>query len=289
MRALYDRYRELAEARLQEYFTEPLPQRRLLESMRYSLLAGGKRVRPVLAMAFCEASGGKARDALDFGCAIEMLHTYSLIHDDLPCMDNDALRRGKPTNHMVFGEYTAVLAGDALQSAAFETVLASPLDADKRASAALILARAAGAYGMCGGQQLDMEGEGRPLSVSEIEDINRFKTAELIKAAALMGCTAAGAERAQLEAAGEYAAALGIAFQIRDDLLDVEGTTETLGKPAGSDMENEKATFVSLLGAEKCRELVAENTRKAKDALKPAFSDTAFLEWLADFLSGRQA
>ncbi len=290
MRGIYDRYRELTEARLGAFFTEErIPQRRLLEAMRYSLLAGGKRIRPVLAMAFCAASGGKAEDALDFGCAIEMLHTYSLIHDDLPCMDNDELRRGKPTSHVVFGEYTAVLAGDALQSAAFETLLSAPLDAERKASAALILAKASGAYGMCGGQQLDMEGEGRTLSVSEIELIHKLKTAEMIRAAALLGCTAAGADAEKLAAAENYAAALGLAFQIRDDILDVESTTAALGKPAGSDCENEKATFASLLGAEKCRELVIENTQTAKRALKPAFSDTDFLEWLADFLAGRLA
>ncbi len=289
MRKLYDSYKALAEERLGTAFKDTPPQKRLLEAMRYSLLAGGKRLRPVLAMAFCEAAGGKAEDAADFGAALEMLHTYSLIHDDLPCMDDDELRRGKPTNHVVFGEYTAVLAGDALQAAAFETVLNAPLDADKRASAARILAGAAGAYGMCGGQQLDMEGESRELTISEIEDINALKTAALIIAAAQMGCVAAGAAEEKLRAAAKYASKLGLAFQIQDDILDYEGTTETLGKPVGSDEENRKSTFVSLLGIEKCRELVALHTESAKAALKPAFSDTQFLDWLADIMAGRKA
>jgi geranylgeranyl diphosphate synthase type II len=289
MQALYDKYKALTEERLSAAFTEILPQQRLLEAMRYSLLAGGKRVRPVLVMAFCAASDGKQEDAIDFAAALEMLHTYSLIHDDLPCMDDDELRRGKPTNHIVFGEFTAVLAGDALQAAAFETVLSSPLDAEKRAAAALILAKASGAYGICGGQQLDMEGEDKALSISEVEDIHKLKTAALIIAAAQMGCIAAGASDEKLKAAGEYALALGLAFQIRDDLLDLESTTAILGKPVGSDEGNEKSTFVSLLGAEKCRELVKLNTEKAKAALKPAFKDTDFLEWLADLMAGRES
>lgn len=289
MQALYDSYKDMVEKRLYGLFREDVPQKRLLDSMSYSLLAGGKRVRPVLVLAFCAASGGKPENALDIACALEMLHTYSLIHDDLPCMDDDELRRGKPTNHMVFGEFTAVLAGDALQTAAFETVLSSPLDSEKRARAALVLAKAAGAFGMCGGQQLDMEGELRTLSITEVEAVHSLKTAALIKAAAQMGCISAGASKEQLQAAEGYASALGLAFQIRDDLLDMESTTEELGKPIGSDEDNKKSTFVSILGAEKCRELVIKNTEAAKSRLKPDFKDTAFLEWLADLLCGRKS
>jgi len=288
MQSLYESYKNTVEARLREYFAEDVPQKRLLQAMRYSLLAGGKRIRPVLALAFCEASGGRAEDALEFACAAEMLHTYSLIHDDLPCMDDDNLRRGRPTNHVVFGEYTAVLAGDALQTAAFETILKAPLDAEKRAAAALTLAEASGVYGMCGGQQLDMEGEGRLLAIDQIEIINSQKTAALIIAAAKMGCIAAGGTMAQLEAAEKYASALGLAFQLRDDLLDIESTTEVLGKNIGSDEESNKSTFVSLLGVKKCRELINENTERAKAELKAVYIDTAFLEWLAELLSGRE-
>jgi len=285
---VYERYKSLVEARLEEYFREDVPQKRLLEAMRYSLLAGGKRVRPVLVLAFCEASGGRAEEALEFACAVEMLHTYSLIHDDLPCMDDDDLRRGRPTNHVVFGEYTAVIAGDALQAAAFETILKAPLDAEKKAEAALALAKAAGAYGMCAGQQLDMEGEGRRFSLAEVEQTHRLKTAALIKAAASMGCIAAGASKARIEAAEKYAEALGLAFQIRDDLLDVTGSAEILGKNVGSDAESGKSTFVTLLGVDRCRELVYENTERAKAALKGAFSNTEFLEWFAELLAGRE-
>lgn len=287
MQNIYESYKNLVEARLGEYFTQDVPQKKLLEAMRYSLLAGGKRIRPVLTLAFCVASGGRAEDALEFACAIEMLHTYSLIHDDLPCMDDDELRRGRPTNHRVFGECTAVIAGDALQSAAFEAILKAPLSAEKRALAALTLAEAAGAYGMCAGQQLDMEGESRRLSADETEQINKLKTAALIKAAAGMGCIAAGGAQAQLKAAGEYAEALGLAFQLRDDLLDMESTSEVLGKSVGTDEESGKSTFVSLHGADRCREFILENTEKAKAVLKPAFSDSAFLEWLAELLAGR--
>jgi len=285
---VYERYKNLVEARLEEYFLEDVPQKRLLEAMRYSLLADGKRVRPVLVLAFCEASGGRAEEALEFACAVEMLHTYSLIHDDLPCMDDDDLRRGRPTNHVVFGEYTAVIAGDALQAAAFETILKAPLDAEKKAEAALALAKAAGAYGMCAGQQLDMEGEGRRFSLAEVEQTHRLKTAALIKAAASMGCIAAGASKARIEAAEKYAEALGLAFQIRDDLLDVTGSAEILGKNVGSDAESGKSTFVTLLGVDRCRELVYENTERAKAALKGAFSNTEFLEWFAELLAGRE-
>ena len=288
MQEVYERYKSLVEARLEEYFREDVPQKRLLEAMRYSLLAGGKRVRPVLVLAFCEASGGRAEEALEFACAVEMLHTYSLIHDDLPCMDDDDLRRGRPTNHVVFGEYTAVIAGDALQAAAFETILKAPLDAEKKAEAALALAKAAGAYGMCAGQQLDMEGEGRRFSLAEVEQTHRLKTAALIKAAASMGCIAAGASKARIEAAEKYAEALGLAFQIRDDLLDVTGSAEILGKNVGSDAESGKSTFVTLLGVDRCRELVYENTERAKAALKGAFSNTEFLEWFAELLAGRE-
>jgi len=288
MQDLYESYKNLVELRLREYFREDAPQKKLFEAMRYSLTAGGKRIRPVLTLAFCAAAGGREEDALELACAAEMLHTYSLIHDDLPCMDNDVLRRGRPTNHMVYGECTAVLAGDALQTAAFETIMKSPLDTEKKTMAALTLAEAAGAYGMCAGQQLDMEGENSRLTVSEIEGINRLKTSALITAAAKMGCIAAGGSNARLEAAERYAAALGLAFQLRDDLLNIESTTEVLGKSVGSDAESGKSTFVSLLGADRCRELIRENTEKAKAALKPAFTDTAFLEWLAELLAGRR-
>ncbi|MCD8189463.1 MAG: polyprenyl synthetase family protein [Clostridiales bacterium] len=277
------------ETSLENYFTENLPQGRLLEAMRYSLLAGGKRIRPVLTLKFCEIAGGDPKKALPIACAVEMLHTYSLIHDDMPCMDNDSLRRGRPTNHVVYGECTATLAGDALQSAAFEAILSADLPSEVRAAAALELARAAGCSGMCGGQQLDIEGEERGLSLEEIARMNGLKTGCLLRAACVMGVLAAGvpADSAEARAAASYADAIGLAFQIRDDMLNVTSDAATMGKPVGNDAESHKSTYVSHLGLEQCQAVVDEQTAKAKRALCGVFAETAFLENLAEYLAGR--
>ena len=279
-------------AQVEAYLREALPetpcsQARLYDAMRYSLLAGGKRVRPVLTLLFCRAAGGDAEAALPFGCGVEMLHTYSLIHDDLPCMDNDALRRGKPTNHVVYGECLAVLAGDALQAAAFEQILSAPLPGEVRAQAALELARGAGKDGMCAGQTLDMEGEGRTLSLEELTRIHRHKTGALLEAACVLGVLAAGGTPAQLAAARAYAGEIGLAFQIRDDLLDCISTTQQLGKPVGSDAENEKTTYVTLLGVEGSKRQVEAHTRAAQAALREAFPEETLLIEFADWLAGR--
>lgn len=277
------------EAALAGYFGQNCQQKTLLESMRYSLLAGGKRIRPVLVLKFCQMAGGDTEKALPLACAIEMLHTYSLIHDDLPCMDNDDLRRGRPTNHKVFGECTATLAGDALQCAAFQTILRADLPADVRAAAALELADCAGQDGMCGGQQLDMEGESRTLSLEEIQLKDQLKTGCLIRAACVMGVLAAGKSRSskEVQAAELYASCIGRAFQIRDDILNVISDAETMGKPVGNDEESSKSTYVSLLGLERCQELVQSLSEEAKKHLQAAFTETAFLEELADYLAGR--
>ncbi len=259
----------------------------LYEAMRYSLLAGGKRIRPVLTLQFCRALGGTAEQALPLAAAIEMVHTYSLIHDDLPSMDNDTLRRGRATNHVVYGEGLAILAGDALQTAAFEQVLSADLPAEQRATAALILARAAGPDGMCAGQVLDMEGERRALSLEEITDMNARKTGCLLEAAAQMGVAAAGGSEAQLEAARAYAAALGLAFQIRDDMLNITSTCEEMGKSVGSDAQRGKSTYVSCLGLEGCARIVAEQTQQAKAALRGSGIVPGFFCQLADYLAGR--
>ncbi|MCD8008501.1 MAG: polyprenyl synthetase family protein, partial [Clostridiales bacterium] len=268
---------------------EQQTQQRLLEAMNYSLLAGGKRIRPVLTLKFCQAAGGDPQKALPVACAVEMLHTYSLIHDDLPCMDNDSLRRGRPTNHVVYGECTATLAGDALQSAAFQAILSADLPSDVRAAAALELAQSAGYAGMCGGQQLDIEGEERDLSLEEISQMNALKTGRLLRAACVMGVLAAGfpADSAEVQAAAKYADAIGLAFQIRDDMLNVTGDEATMGKPVGNDAESHKSTYVSLLGLEQCQAVVEEQTAQAKRALGGVFSETGFLENLADYLAGR--
>ncbi|MDY5941939.1 MAG: polyprenyl synthetase family protein, partial [Oscillospiraceae bacterium] len=204
---------------------------KLIDSMRYSLTAGGKRLRPILTLEFCRVCGGDVQAALPVACGVEMLHTYSLIHDDLPVMDNDDLRRGKPSNHKVFGECTALLAGDALQALAFQTVLSAPLPPERTLRCAQILAYAAGHEGICGGQQLDLAWEGLALTADELHEIYLRKTSALIRAACLMGAAAAGGTVAQEKAAADYADHFGYAFQLRDDMLDVIGDEKTFGKP----------------------------------------------------------
>lgn len=289
-KAEYDRCRALVDATLMGYFAEDCPQKKLLEAMRYSLLAGGKRIRPVLTLKFCEAVCGSMEPALDYACAVEMLHTYSLIHDDLPCMDDDDLRRGKPTNHRVFGEWRAVLAGDALQAAAFGTILGAKNPPESRAAAAAALAEAAGPRGICGGQYLDMAGEGGRLTEGEVTAVHAMKTAALLRAACVMGISASPKEAsaAQHRAGEAYAEALGLAFQIRDDVLDAVSTVEALGKDVGSDAGRGKTTFATLLGEEGCRRLVAEKTEEAKRAVAGSFPDATFLVWMADYLMGRE-
>ena len=260
----------------------------LAEAMRYSLLAGGKRIRPLLVLEFCRIAGGDVEKALPVACAVEMLHTYSLIHDDLPCMDNDELRRGKPTNHMVYGECTATLAGDALQAEAFGTILRCDLPPTVKASCAEILAGAVGLDGMCGGQFLDMSWEGRTLTEQELTEINTRKTGALLVAACQMGVAAAGGSELMLAAAGHYGSSIGLAFQIRDDMLDVLSTAEELGKPIGSDLEENKNTYMVLMGREGCEKTIAKLTDFAKNVLDEAFEDTAFLKELADALSTRE-
>ena len=258
----------------------------LTRAMRYSLLAGGKRLRPILTLEFCRACGGEDAFALDAGCGVEMLHTYSLIHDDLPAMDDDDLRRGKPTSHVVFGEWLAILAGDALQAEAFRTVLHAPGDCRARLEAAAVLADAAGVSGICGGQFLDLDGEGRQLSGAEITALNDRKTAALLSASCKIGCICAG--RYDLtEAAGEFGRSLGLAFQLRDDLLDLESTTEELGKPVGSDEKNGKSTMLFLYGEARCREMIREETDKALAVLRESFHWPEFLLWLTEEQAGR--
>lgn len=283
---------KLIEKKLAEYFTGDNDQNQLYSAMRYSLLAGGKRIRPVLTLEFCRQSGGNIEKVLPMACGVEMLHTYSLIHDDLPCMDNDDLRRGKPTCHKVYGECFAVLAGDALQAEAFVRLAGSKRAAPgSQGAACAILAEAAGAVrGICAGQYLDIAGEGKALNESELAQIHSWKTAALLKAACLLGLTASPvpATVEQLDGAARYAQELGMAFQIRDDMLDLESTTEELGKPVGSDAANEKTTFATLYGLDTCRRLVAEHTAAAKAALSGLFPDTGFLCALADELAARK-
>lgn len=284
-----DEYKSKIENALGKYFLmgEEFPQAKLGEAMRYSLMAGGKRIRPMMVLEFCRISGGDVEKALPVACAIEMLHTYSLIHDDLPCMDNDDLRRGRPTNHVVYGECTAVLAGDTLQAEAFGTILRSQLPAERRAQCAEILAGAAGIDGMCGGQYLDMSWEGRKLTEQELTEINSRKTGALLVAACQMGVAAAGGSQLMMDAAGHFGAAIGMAFQIRDDMLDVLSSDEELGKPVGSDEKENKNTYMVLMGKEGCEKTINKLTEYAKSILSEAFEDTGFLCRLADSMAIR--
>lgn len=262
-----ERYRVMVEDYLKTHLSQKPAYGSLIEAMNYSLLAGGKRLRPVLTLAVCEMCGGRAEQVLPFACGVEMVHTYSLIHDDLPCMDDDDLRRGKPTSHKVFGEAMAVLAGDALLTGAFESLVEAELPPERVVQAVQCLASCAGCAGMVGGQVLDMDGEGHALSRQELETLQSLKTGALIQAAAELGCIGAGGSQAQRQAVAHYAQCLGRAFQIQDDILDVVSTSEALGKPVGSDVANDKSTFVGLLGLEECRALVQQLTQEAVEAL----------------------
>ena len=283
----YAEYLGMIEPALAGYFgrKEGLPFDGLLESMDYSLTAGGKRLRPTLVLEFCRICGGDVEAALPVACAVEMLHTYSLIHDDLPCMDNDDYRRGRLTNHKVFGEAGAVLAGDALLTAAFDTASHAAAEPARALKVVQILSDAAGEKGMVGGQQLDLEGEHQRLDEAGIRRIHRLKTGALISAACRMGVAAAGGSDAQLKAADEYAEALGLAFQLRDDLLDVLGDAEKMGKATG--MDTNKNTLVALYGVGACSQLIERYTAEAVSALK-MFGEHDFSEMLARRLADRE-
>ena len=285
MNDLMQRYMDRTEEYLARCFTNDAPQKKLFEAMRYSLLAGGKRLRPVMVLAFCELCGGNAENALPFAAALEMVHTYSLIHDDLPCMDNDDYRRGKPTNHRVFGEATAVLAGDGLLTAAFGQLASAKLPAERIVEAVRVLSLCAGELGMVGGQVLDMDAETRICTEQEVIDIQSRKTGALISAACQLGVIAAGGSSKQQTAAAQYADSLGLAFQIQDDILDVTGDAGKLGKATGVDKN--KNTFVRLYGVETCKEMVAQETEKAVHALD-SFDNADFLIGLARELVHRE-
>lgn len=284
--ARYEEYRSAVEGYLGSLFTDKPHWADLYDAMRYSLLAGGKRLRPVLTLEFARLGGMDWREALPVACAVELVHTYSLIHDDLPCMDDDDLRRGKPTNHKVYGETLAVLAGDALQPEAFRLILTAPgLDAARRADCALTLANAAGADGMVAGQVLDTLHA--PGTHQELLEVHRLKTGAMIRGAALLGCAAAGAEEALRESAGEYARQIGVAFQIRDDVLDVIGDQAAFGKPIGSDRAEGKTTYADVLGLVGCHDAVNRCTADAKAAVAN-LPDHGFLDVLADTLATRR-
>lgn len=266
-------------------------QEQIIKAMRYSAIAGGKRLRPALVMEFYRLSGGNPKDVLPFAVALEMIHTYSLIHDDLPCMDNDDFRRGKPTNHKVYGEAMAVLAGDALLTEAF-ALATRPENLEKFTAEQIVkatncLAKNAGVFGMIGGQVIDIESEHKKISYDELVLLQKYKTGALIESAVQMGCILGGADENKLKAAKEYAYSLGLAFQIQDDILDIEGDAEIFGKPIGSDIKKEKSTFPSQIGLDNCKEKVKQLTQNAISAVKNGFEESEFLIWLADKLSVR--
>ena len=266
-------------------------QNRVVEAMEYALLGGGKRIRATLVMEFARACGVEDERVLPFACAVEMVHAYSLIHDDLPCMDDDDMRRGKPSCHKVYGEDIALLAGDGLLSLAFETLLSADMraiGAQNMLLAARELAWASGAEGMVGGQVIDLESEGKAIDRNTLETMHRGKTGAMIVVSALLGCYAAGVDATCRDAARAYASRIGMAFQIIDDILDVEGDAALLGKPIGSDAENEKTTFYTLLGPNAARAEAARLTEEAKAAVQKKFGTSAdTLCELADYLLAR--
>lgn len=277
------------EGLLRELKKVPAYDETLEKAMEYSLMAGGKRLRPVLLMAAADAVGKDGTAFLTTGCAIEMIHTYSLIHDDLPAMDNDDYRRGKPTNHKVFGDGIAVLAGDALLTLAFEVMLRQEGAAPETLVTVVSeMSRAAGPYGMVGGQVLDLEGEGRRLDLAAIRKIHMGKTGALFCAAIRSGAILAGAKEEELAALTLYAERFGLAFQITDDILDVTGDEAAIGKPVGSDVRNEKATYVTLTSLEEAKKLAEDAVDEAVAALDIFGERAAFLRDLALFLLGRK-
>jgi len=259
----------------------------VLDASRYSLRLGGKRIRPIIMLEFCKLFGGDIKDALSFAVALEMIHTYSLIHDDLPCMDNDDMRRGKPACHIKFGEDIALLAGDTLLTESFKIAADAQIDADKKVKSIAVLAERAGLHGMIGGQVMDLSFEKMKPTLEELRAMYIKKTGCLISAAAEIGSIIGGANTEQLETAKAYALNLGLAFQIIDDILDVIGDESVLGKPIGSDADNQKTTFVTILGLDKAREMAKDLTTEALGLLKTLSLDTGNLEELTRYLLDR--
>lgn len=260
----------------------------LQQAMEYSLLLSGKRIRPILVLETCRMCGGDVELAVPFACAIEMIHTYSLIHDDLPAMDDDSLRRGRPTNHIVHGEATAILAGDALLTAAFEMLTTAELSPSQIVDGVRCLSQSAGHGGMIAGQVLDMAGEGRALAVGQLEILQTLKTGALIAAACELGCIVAGGTMEHRAVMRRYGHAIGRAFQVRDDILDVVSTEESIGKPIGSDRKSEKSTFMTALGLEGCNALVIQLTDEAEQIIE-VFAHGEFHRWLARRLADRMS
>ena len=284
-------YKQVLENQLEEFIHRLVAPNELKESMLYSLKAGGKRIRPLLLFATLQAFGIDSKKGLYPACALEMIHTYSLIHDDLPSMDDDDLRRGKPTNHKVFGEAVAVLAGDALLTYSFQIVAETPsLDADLATKLELctMLAKAAGTEGMVGGQVADIQGEGKSLSLTDLEYIHSHKTGKLLIFSVMAGAVIANANEEQSANLEAFAKHLGMAFQIRDDILDLEGNEELIGKPLGSDEEKSKSTYPALLSMDGAKEAMREHYNAAKYHLQLTKLNTELLEEITDLVVARE-
>ncbi len=285
----FERYIPVIENKLNELLPESGERySSAVNAMRYSLLSGGKRIRPILLLEFYSLFGGRAEGALNFAAAIEMIHTYSLIHDDLPCMDNDDMRRGRPSCHKAFGYDTALLAGDALLTHAFLAAASTADIPPERVSRAIsVLAQKAGIYGMVGGQVMDLDFEKNGANGEELTAMYIKKTSCLLEAAAMCGAVLAGADEETVKKTEEYAENLGLAFQITDDILDCTADEKTLGKPIGSDEKNGKTTFVTLLGLDGAKQRAALLTKKAEDILNGFSGDTSYLKELTEYLLNR--
>ncbi len=285
-------YSQLIEGKLYEFFSDYNNEYKIIfDSMNYSVKNGGKRVRPLLTLLFCDACGGDVNKAIPLAVAVEYIHTYSLIHDDLPCMDNDDFRRGKPSNHKVYGEAFALLAGDGLLTCAFEIIANGCMQglyhSETAIKAVKELSSLAGSRGMIGGQVIDLLNENNPnAAIDTLQLLDKLKTGALIECACVLGCIAANADEEKISLARDFAQKIGLAFQIKDDILDVTSSLEKLGKPTGSDTENGKSTYVSLLGINKCEELVGELTSSAMLLLDNLENNEAIKEY-ADYLAGR--
>ena len=266
-------------------------QKTVIEAMNYSLSAGGKRLRPILTLEACKIVGGNEDEAIPFALAIEMIHTYSLIHDDLPALDNDDLRRGRPTNHKVYGEAMGILAGDALLNYAFEVMLAGSINKEnpeKYLKAINEIAKGAGIYGMIGGQVVDVESENKQIEKEKLDYIHMNKTAAMMVGCMRAGATIGGANSEQMEEITKYAKNIGLSFQIVDDILDIVGDEAKLGKKVGSDIENHKSTYPSLLGLDKSKEIAHNLIDEAKKSIEKLSDDVDFLKGLAEYIIDRE-
>ncbi|MFL8799422.1 MULTISPECIES: farnesyl diphosphate synthase [unclassified Clostridioides] len=266
-------------------------QKTVIEAMNYSLSAGGKRLRPILTLEACKVVGGNEEEAIPFAMAIEMIHTYSLIHDDLPALDNDDLRRGRPTNHKVYGEAMGILAGDALLNYAFEVMLSGSINKknpEKYLKAINEIAKGAGIYGMIGGQVVDVESENKQIEKEKLDYIHMNKTAAMMVGCMRAGATIGGANSEQMEEITKYAKNIGLSFQIVDDILDIVGDEAKLGKKVGSDIENHKSTYPSLLGLDKSKEIAYNLIDEAKKSIEKLSDDVDFLKGLAEYIIDRE-